>query len=216
MTSEAFELNLLVDNLPTGGAALIKQEWGRLSYTQKCNSSVRAKDPRTIGLETKKNLFEALYAHHGGRCFWCSKYVTYGNHNNCALSGTIDHLKTMTMGRRNYYDGGHVLACRKCNGTRNSDDLKGPKRVARKIRIKLNFDEPVVVTPVHQPKQKIAPILDINQFRADMRWLGWSDAKIDEELKDPKYYGYTMRLTVDTGKVTISTYTYGDEQCPAS
>jgi hypothetical protein len=53
-------------------------------------------------------------------------------------SGTIDHLVTQAEGRPNYFFGGHVLSCKKCNQGRNNVDLEEKKQM-REGFIRLTF-----------------------------------------------------------------------------
>lgn len=116
------------EDIPAGRLLLSpntsKTEWAALVYYEKCkNSSYSSGDPRSVCDGTRRNIFALLYIRHGGKCHWCDIDVRLDK-TRTKTQGTIDHLKTMRMGRKNYYDGGHVLACRKCNGDRNSIECK--------------------------------------------------------------------------------------------
>lgn len=128
-----FQLTLRAD-LPIGNPwfrdRTSVEAWNRMDYDEKCKDATYvANDPRVVAEGTRRNIFAHLYTMYNGKCHWCNidvilPKVTKQPRNR----GTIDHLKTMRMGRKNYYDGGHVLACRGCNGDRNTIECRDYKK----------------------------------------------------------------------------------------
>ena len=59
------------------------------------------------------------------KCHWCGCEVFRGKQYHAMHNqATIDHLMTKRMGRKMYMEGGHVLACRKCNHRREIEETK--------------------------------------------------------------------------------------------
>jgi 5-methylcytosine-specific restriction endonuclease McrA len=131
------ELQLTLLPIAESGAIMVSTIKYGHTYTQRCkNDALKAKNPAVINSRQKSEIFDILFTRHNGRCHWCNTVVTFAL--NTAKEGTIDHLKTIRMGRKNYYDGGHVLACRKCNGDRNTRETKD-KNETWKIRLKFDW-----------------------------------------------------------------------------
>ena len=73
----------------------------------------------------KRNLMNSLIIQFDCKCHWCGCEVFRGKvyhaqHNQA----TIDHLMTKRMGRKKYLEGGHVLACFKCNNAREKEETR--------------------------------------------------------------------------------------------
>ena len=77
----------------------------------------------------RKRLADHLFIHHSGKCFWCDCNVERSVKAG-PLQATIDHLKTKLEGRENYFDGGHVLACAKCNSQRENNPSINDRNIA--------------------------------------------------------------------------------------
>jgi hypothetical protein len=98
-----------------------------------CNNTHMSKHPaKQINDRDRQRILRDLFIHHSGKCHWCSCNTSPGvQFNGLSFQATIDHLKTIRQGRKTYRDGGFVLACRKCNGSRNCEEIKEHKK--RKI-----------------------------------------------------------------------------------
>lgn len=111
------------------------ERWLSFNYDEKCKDrTYKTTDPALVKQTTRKNIFLFLFVKHSGKCNWCNVIVSLTR--NTSNEGTIDHLKTKNMGRRNYYDGGHVLACRKCNEDRNVKERTELKQFFGLIRLR--------------------------------------------------------------------------------
>lgn len=103
--------------------------WYDLQFEEKYKDTTPFGNPKSI-YSGKGAYIGFLLRKHKGICHWCSEFVISDNKDREFKSGryrTVDHLKTIVMGRANYWDGGHVLSCAKCNWTRSINETKEEK-----------------------------------------------------------------------------------------
>ena len=73
----------------------------------------------------KQKLMNKLIIQFDCKCHWCGCKVFRGiKYHALPHQATIDHLMTRRMGRKEYMEGGHVLACRKCNNVREIEESR--------------------------------------------------------------------------------------------
>ena len=73
----------------------------------------------------KRNLMNNLIIQFDCKCHWCGCEVFRGHlYHGRPNQATVDHLMTKRMGRKLYLEGGHVLACRRCNNLRELEESK--------------------------------------------------------------------------------------------
>ena len=73
----------------------------------------------------KRNLMNNLIIQFDCKCHWCGCEVFRGKeYHSQPNQATVDHLMTKRMGRKRYLDGGHVLACSKCNNDRELEESR--------------------------------------------------------------------------------------------
>jgi len=114
------------------------------------------KNLRKTSKRLRRSILKEVFENDKGRCHWCGKELIMpikGEKRDLATCATVDHLKSMLQGRKDYFDGGHVVSCVRCNQWRNTAELintkfkilgkpeidfpngKDPKKVLKELRI---------------------------------------------------------------------------------
>lgn len=81
----------------------------------------------------RKLVLPGLLLAHECKCHWC-KIPVIETATRRPDQATVDHLKTKRQGRKDYWEGGHVLSCYRCNHKRNNVEMKALGRDLRKLK----------------------------------------------------------------------------------
>jgi len=94
-----------------------------------------------MSISRNKGLRLKLFMRGLGVCHYCKKDLDF-NSTQHELYPSIDHLKTLRDGRKNYMDGGHVISCDFCN--KNRDAIKYFNEIRENLGLpKLNIPIPM-------------------------------------------------------------------------
>ena len=83
----------------------------------------------------RKKILPQLLIDFNHKCHWCDITVVV-TPEKCSNQATVDHLKTRRQGRKDYMDGGHVLACHKCNHERGAEECRALTEARSHSKIK--------------------------------------------------------------------------------